>query len=135
MADTVTTPAATESPTQEQLQQEYETHRAKVASIVPELIVDRLVRVHGFTIDSETEANAAVKAAIELFHMKQDGLVNLDEATTAESDSPLMKAAKSVSAVADKLRNQQASDERIYQAIFNDEDLLKSAKEAVRLLS
>lgn len=130
MADAITTPAA--APTQEQLAQEYETHRTKVASIAPQIIVDRLTRVHGFRLDTEDEAQAVVKAAMDLFYMKQAGVLKMP-GEPVESDNVLVKAAKEVSAVADKLRSQQAGDDRIYQAVLSDEELMKSAREVVRL--
>jgi hypothetical protein len=126
MADAVTI-------TPEQLEQERQTHMAKLASVGPNIIIDRLTRVHGFTINTEEEANAVVKAAVDLFYMHQDGLIEALPSPVETSDNPLVKAAKEVSKVNDEIRAKQAGDNRLFDYVLNNQELMKSARELVRL--
>mgnify|MGYP000644392379 CR=1 FL=1 len=127
MAEAVTT------PTPEQLEQELQGHMAKVASVGPSIIIDRLTRVHGFKIDTEEQANTVVKAAIDLFNLHSDGLISALPEVADDSDNPLVKAAREVLSVNNEIRSKQEGDARLFDYVLSNQDIMKSAREVARL--
>lgn len=135
--DTANTPApeATEPAiTQEQILEAAEHYRQKVASaIVPAVVIDRLTRVHGFTIDNEQDANAVVKSAVELYGLKLQGLIDL-EPQEPETTNPLVKAAHEVSNLTARLMAHQQSDQLVLNTMLQQPEIRKDAAAFLQLV-
>lgn len=131
--DTTKIPDQPAAPSQEEILAAAENFRAKVAAaIVPAVIVDRLSRVHGFTINTQQEANEVVKAATDLYGLKLQGLLDIP-VEEPETQNPLVKAAREVQNVLGAITAQQQGDQHVMQVFLNDPEIRKDASAFLQL--